>query len=104
MVWLILSAGILNLGLSILIWAKNSKRPLNYSFGLFGFAATVVCFFDFLFRYFPSLTILRSAYAFAALMPAFSVLWISELCHIKLKNYKKVILVVPGITFFVFSY
>jgi hypothetical protein len=74
MVWLIFLAGILNLFLGILVLYKN-RGIKNVYFSLFTFSATILIFIDFSFRFWPTLFILQSAYAFA-LVSTFALLWI----------------------------
>lgn len=100
----ILIAGIANLALGILIWRKNPKNKLNKYFGLFAFVSALWVMVNFLLFIFPSLFMLKSAYAFGVLVPASSLFWFFTLWEDKLSFVKKTLFFVPAIIFFIASY
>ena len=104
MEWLILFAGILDLILAYIIVAREPRRRLNRLFGFFSAAAAILTFFDFIFRLYPTLTILRTSYALAALMCASGALWVPQICRINLSRAKQILLVTPGLFFFFIAY
>lgn len=103
--WIIIIAGISNLLISLMVWKSNPKAKLNIYFGLFGFITFIQILFDFIFRFVPTLFILRCSYAFAALIPIMAIPWLYEICdfHIR-KKWIKLLLFLPGIAFFIISF
>ncbi|MEK7664752.1 MAG: hypothetical protein AAB361_01275, partial [Patescibacteria group bacterium] len=103
--WIILLAGVLNLLISWLVWKSNPKEKINIFFGIFGFVTFLQILFDFIFRFFTTLFILRCSYAFAALIPLTASLWIFEICnfHIK-KKWLKFLFFLPGLVFFIITF
>ena len=55
-------------------------------------------------RIYPELIVLKSAYAFAVLVPVTAFLWINELCDLKPSKVRDALIVVPGLLFFGLSY
>ena len=105
--WMILLSGILNFFLGMIVWLRDLKNRLNFGFGIFSLSTVALILFDFIFRFHPTLFVLRSSYAFAALIPVTAIIWILEMCHINLQPYRlfsKGLLFVPGIVFFILSY
>lgn len=82
--WIILVAGLFNFGLGVFVWLKNRKSRLNTRFALFAMTAGILCFFDYIFRYYPSVETVRICYAIATFLPGFAVLWVYELSDRKL--------------------
>ena len=103
MSFLIILAGVLNLFLGITVLIKKPRKRLSHYFAIFTCITFCLIFFDFLFRFFPILPILKSSYAFAALVPVTTILWVFELCKIKNRRLK-FILLLPGVFFFVLSF
>jgi len=83
MVWLIFFSGILNLGLGLLVLFRNRSRK-NSFFVFFVFISVILIALDFIFRFYPSLLILKSAYVAALLVSGAALLWILEY-----RSYKK---------------
>jgi signal transduction histidine kinase len=107
MFWIIPLAGILNLLLGIVILLRNSKNPLHYYFFVFVVSTFVSICFDFIFRFFPTLFVLKSAYAFAVLIPLTLFLWILQFCNIPFSRiliWKKLLLFLPTIVLFILCY
>ena len=103
--WIIFFAGVLNSLIGILVWKSNPKAKLNKFFGLFCLIVSVQIFFDFIFRFFPNLFILKCSYAFAALIPLAAILWISEICDFHITNkWLKILYFLPGLIFFVITF
>ncbi|MBD3300764.1 MAG: hypothetical protein GF347_05440 [Candidatus Moranbacteria bacterium] len=108
--WLIAIAGTLNfyLGLSVLLKIKkgdNKKgdKISNLYFAFFTLLTSIVCIFDFIFRYIPTQDIVKWSYAFAALLPAAAILWIDKLCKIKFSPFYKFLIIFPALTLFFLS-
>ncbi|MFA6273020.1 MAG: ATP-binding protein [Candidatus Paceibacterota bacterium] len=107
MAWLILLSGILNLFLGLIVWLRDLKNRLNLGFGIFSLSTVVLILFDFFFRFNPTVFILKSSYAFAALVPITALIWILEMCHIDASRFsplRKILIFLPGLVFFVLTY
>ncbi|MFA6566184.1 MAG: histidine kinase N-terminal 7TM domain-containing protein, partial [Candidatus Paceibacterota bacterium] len=107
MFWIIPLAGILNLLLGTVILLRNPKNPLHYYFFVFVTSTFVSIGIDFVFRFFPTLFVLQSAYAFAVLIPLTLFLWILQFCNIsfsRISTWKKILLFFPTICLFVLCY
>ncbi len=107
MQWIILTAGVLNLFLGLVVWLRDIRNRLNVGFWIFSLSTVFLILLDFVFRYFPTLFILKSSYAFATLVPLTALIWILEICKIKLSSIKPVIrffLFAPGVLFFFLPY
>jgi signal transduction histidine kinase len=101
--WIIFLAGALNLFLGFLVWSRDNYKKLNYLFGLFSLITGLLCFFDFIFRYVPDVSVVRWSFAIAALLPGAAYLWVHELFEKKLSLVKTMLFLLPGIIFFYFS-
>ena len=107
MTWLILLSGILNLFLGLIVWLRDLKNRLNLGFGIFSLSTVVLILFDFFFRFNPTVFVLKSSYAFAALVPITALIWILEMCHIdasRFSSLRKIMIFLPGLVFFVLPY
>ena len=107
MAWLILLSGILNLFLGLIVWLRDLKNRLNLGFGIFSLSTVVLILFDFFFRFNPTVFVLKSSYAFAALVPITALIWILEMCHIdasRFSSLRKIMIFLPGLVFFVLPY
>lgn len=98
------SAGILNLILAYIVIVRDAKKPLNRLFGSFAAIAGILVLFDFVFRFYPDIYILRTTYALAALVGASGALWVLEICRIKIKTYFKILFLLPGLFFSIAAY
>lgn len=86
----ILIAGIANFFLGYIVWRKNPHGKINISFGLLGLSTSAWAIFNFLFEVFQNVTLLRSAYAFGALVPTIGLFWLFYLGEVLLeKNFYK---------------
>jgi signal transduction histidine kinase len=104
---IILLSGVLNLFLGLVVWLRKPKDRLNYGFAIFSLNTVVVILFDYLFRFYPDLIILRSSYAFTALIPITALIWILEICKInweKISLLVKFFIFVPGVFLFIVTY
>lgn len=101
--FIIIIAGCLNLTLGLWVWLSNKYKKLNNLFLMFSLATTIVCIFDFIFRFYPTGSIVKWSYAFASILPNIAVLWLYELCEIKLSKVKTFLILLPGIFFFLVS-
>lgn len=99
--WIILAASIFNLFLALFVWMRNPKNSLNVWFGIFGMVTAIYILFDFLFRLYPTLWILRTTYGLAALVPATATIWVLKIAKIKLQHPRLTgfLLLTPGIVF-----
>jgi len=107
MAWLILLSGILNLFLGLIVWLRDLKNRLNLGFGIFSLSTVALILFDFFFRFNPTVFVLKSSYAFAALVPITALIWILEMCHIDASRFsplRKILIFLPGLVFFVLPY
>ncbi|MCX6718444.1 MAG: ATP-binding protein [Candidatus Staskawiczbacteria bacterium] len=102
--WIIFLSGVLNSLIGILVWRSNPKAKLNIYFGIFCLVVSVQIFFDFIFRFFPALFILRCSYAFAVLIPLAASLWIFEICNFHIKKWLYFLFFGSGLIFFVIAF
>ena len=103
MEWLIFLSGVFNLFLGILVF-KQARTDKNLYFSIFIFFTVLLIFIDFIFRFFPILFILQSAYAFAGLVSAFALLAILVFTKVKISPLGKIFVILPGIILFIISY
>lgn len=104
---IILIAGITNFFLGYIAWRNNPKGKINTAFGLLGFSTSAWAIFNFLFEIFQNVTLLRSAYAFGALVPTIGLFWLLYLGEnvIKKKLLKvKALIILIGVFLFIASY
>ena len=107
MAWFILLSGILNLFLGLIVWLRDLKNRLNLGFGIFSLSTVVLILFDFFFRFNPTVFVLKSSYAFAALVPVTALVWILEMCRINVSKFslpRRVLIFLPGLIFFLLPY
>ena len=107
MEWVILLSGVLNLFLGLVVWLRSPRKRLNVSFFIFSLSTVVLILLDFLFRFTPTLLVLRSSYAFAVLIPVTALVWILEICNInfrKLSTITRILLFIPAPIFFLLPY
>ncbi|MBT4277285.1 GAF domain-containing sensor histidine kinase [Candidatus Falkowbacteria bacterium] len=102
--WLIFVAGLLNLFLGFLVWWRNKTKKLNYLFGIFTLNAALLCFFDFFFRFNPTIETVKWAFALAVMLPGFGLLWVYELLERKLSKFKIFLIISPGLCFAFLSF
>jgi len=104
---IILLSGILNLFLGLIVWLRKPNERLNYGFAVFSLSTVISIIFDYLFRFYPTLIILRSSYAFTTLVPLTGLIWILEICNIDLKRiplWQKIGIFIPSIFLFAICY
>jgi len=100
-------SGILNLFLGLMVWLRDVKNRLNFGFALFSLSTVLLILLDFIFRFQPSLLILRASYACAALVPMAALFWILEICKSNLRSsvlYRYGLLFLPGLIFFILPF
>ncbi len=103
MEWIIFSASIATLILSFLVWLKNPKEKINKYFGIFGIVSFLWIFNNFILRFYPSIYLMRNAYALGALVPILTLFWCYELWEEKFTKLKKLIFISAGLTFAIVS-
>ncbi len=107
MAWIILVSGILNLFLGLVVWLRDVRNKLNIIFWIFSLSTVALILLDFWFRFHPTLFVLRSSYAFAALVPLSAFFWVLEICNIEFKKLPlttRIVVPTTGIAFFILPY
>ena len=107
MSWIIPIAGVFNFILGLIVFIRKPKDPLNYSFFLFVINTVISISLDFIFRFYPTLFILRFAYAFAIFIPLSLLYFILQLCGIditKIPFWKKIFFFIPTGLIFILCY
>lgn len=97
-------AALCNFFLTLFVFLTNPSKRLNQLFGIFGFITTIWVFLNFIFYYknIPNLLLLRTGYAFGALVPSSALLWVLELCE---RKFPKINLILGiGFLFFPLSF
>ncbi len=95
---IILLSGILNIFIGLVVWLRDPQKKLNFGFAIFSWATALSISVDYLFRFIPTLFVLRSSYAAAALVPLSALVWIIEICQINFRSlqlWKKIIIILP---------
>lgn len=98
--YFILLPGILNLLLGLVVLLKNYRDKGNILFMVFTLSAAITCFFDFMFRFYPTVRVVSFAYAFAVLIPMLAFLWVRSLLKKDLNIFLTLLLLAPGFVFF----
>lgn len=104
--WIILPASVFNLFLALFVWVRNPRNSLNVWFGIFGVVTAIYILFDFLFRLYPTLWMLRTTYGLAAFVPATAAIWVLKIAKIKLQHPRVTgfLLLIPGLVFLVLAH
>jgi len=100
MVWIILVAGLLNLFLGLFVWSKNKKERINILFALFCLIVGIMISINFVFRFIPSINVVKWSYAFSVFLAPVAILWIYELDKKRLSKLKITLLFLPALIFF----
>lgn len=100
----VFSGGILSLLLGVLVLLHSEgRRDVRY-FGLLCLLAGTLVFCDTAFRIYPSLGVLQSAFAIAALLPLGVTIWVLEFLNLRQKLLKVITLSAPAIFLFFAAY
>ena len=104
MLIVMLCAGILDLILAAIVWKKNKKNLLNKIFIIITIFIAIWIFLNFLFQLTYNLSIIIHFYAIGALIISSLLLFTYCFIDVKLSKKKIILIILPGMAFFILSY
>lgn len=93
-----------NLFLGIFVYVNGPSKRLNRWYGIFGVVTSLWVLANFMIGIFPIVFWIYTVYALGALIPAFSLMWILDLCEQKLNRIKVAFIWFFALVFFIIPY
>ncbi len=97
-------AALINLFIGFYILLNNYKKRLNQLFFYLTIGSAIWILFNFLMAFWPTILLLKSAYAFGIVVISLGVIWVYYLIEERLDLFKVVLFSLVGITLFSISY